>query len=117
MTIIGMNDECYVRMDNLFLPFLVCTWQTEIANTRSQHRAEPEIREAIASTAYQAAAATNPLVPPPAGGWSETFPLVAQQNPDPLLTLVTPETAMMDNVMRVVTETLNRQQEDNTWQQ
>ena len=62
-------------------------------------------------------ATVNPLVPPPPGGWAETFPRIDRQDPDPVLTLVTPETQMMDTLMRVMIEAMNRQQETITPQQ
>ena len=56
-------------------------------------------------------------MPPPPRGWLGTFSVIDRQDSGLVLTLVTPETIMMDNVMRVVTEALNRKQEAITRQQ
>ncbi|KAJ9544097.1 hypothetical protein OSB04_023804 [Centaurea solstitialis] len=85
-----------------------------MANTRTQTGAQRGPLDLTASTADQHArvdAVESPLRLPILGRGPKYIPRVNLEDPNPVLTEVTPETRMFDNVMKVVAEAMNKQQE------
>ncbi|KAJ9535369.1 hypothetical protein OSB04_un001516 [Centaurea solstitialis] len=85
-----------------------------MANTRSQTSAARGPPELTASTADQhdrVDVVEIPPRPPILGRGTEHVPRVNLEDPNPLLTEVTPETRMFDNMMKAVAEAMNKQQE------
>ena len=114
MTIVMMDDGCYVRMNSLFLPILVIAWQFIMVHTRNRPDTSDGNVE-IESTADRpgGTAANAPPLPLPnlLGGGPEHIPRFNLENPDPIMTEVTPETRMMENMMRAMNVAMAQQQE------
>ncbi|KAJ9553321.1 hypothetical protein OSB04_017366 [Centaurea solstitialis] len=85
-----------------------------MANTRSQTGAARGPPDQTASTADQRVrveTVESPLRPQVLGGGPEHVPRVNLEDPNPLLTEVTPKMRMLDNVMKAVNEAMSKQQE------
>ncbi|KAJ9567767.1 LOW QUALITY PROTEIN: hypothetical protein OSB04_003733 [Centaurea solstitialis] len=85
-----------------------------MANTRSQTGAARGPPDQTASTADQhgrVETVESPPRPQILGGGPEHVPRVNLEDPNPLLTEVTPEMRMPDNVMKAVNEAMSKQQE------
>ncbi|KAJ9542955.1 LOW QUALITY PROTEIN: hypothetical protein OSB04_029461 [Centaurea solstitialis] len=85
-----------------------------MANTRSQTGAARGPPDQTASTADQHVRVEAVESPPRLqvlGGGPEHVPRFNLEDPDPVLTEVTPEMRMFDNVMKAVNEAMNKQQE------
>ncbi|KAJ9554217.1 hypothetical protein OSB04_018262 [Centaurea solstitialis] len=85
-----------------------------MANTRSQTGAARGPPDQTASTADQrnrVEAVESPPRPLILGGGPEHVPRVNLEEPNPVLTEVTPEMRMLDNVMKAVNEAMSKQQE------
>ncbi|KAJ9556056.1 hypothetical protein OSB04_010670 [Centaurea solstitialis] len=85
-----------------------------MANTRSQTGATRGPPELTASTADQHARVDMVESPPRIpilGGGPEYVPRVNLEDPNPVLTEVTLETRMFDNIMKAVAKAMNKQQE------
>ncbi|KAJ9538872.1 hypothetical protein OSB04_031605 [Centaurea solstitialis] len=81
-----------------------------MANTRSQTGAARGPPDQTASTADQRTVESPPRLQV-LGGGTEHIPRVNLEDPNPLLTEVTPEMRMLDNVMKAVNEAMSKQQE------
>ncbi|KAJ9562131.1 hypothetical protein OSB04_007291 [Centaurea solstitialis] len=85
-----------------------------MANTRSQTGAARGPPDQTASTADQhvrVETVESPPRPPVLGGGTEHVPRVNLEDPNPVLTEVTPEMRMLDSVMKAVNEAMSKQQE------
>ncbi|KAJ9540615.1 hypothetical protein OSB04_027121 [Centaurea solstitialis] len=85
-----------------------------MANTRSQTGAARGPPDQTASTAdqhVQVETVESPPRLPVLGGGPEYVPRVNLEDPNPVLTEVTPEMRMFDNVMKAVNEAMSKQQE------
>ncbi|KAJ9552748.1 hypothetical protein OSB04_016793 [Centaurea solstitialis] len=85
-----------------------------MANTRSQTGAARGPPDQTASTADQQVRVETVESPPRLpvlGGGPEHVPRVNLEDPNPVLTEVTPEMRMFDNVMKAVNEAMSKQQE------
>ncbi|KAJ9555926.1 hypothetical protein OSB04_010540 [Centaurea solstitialis] len=85
-----------------------------MANTRSQTGAARGPPDQTASTADQHVRVERVESPPRLrvlGGGPEHIPRFNLEDPDPVLTEVTPEMRMFDNVMKAVNEAMTKQQE------
>ncbi|KAJ9564428.1 hypothetical protein OSB04_000394 [Centaurea solstitialis] len=85
-----------------------------MANTRSQTgaaRGPPELTASTADQHDRVDAVESPPRPLILGGGTERVPRVNREDPNPVLTEGTPETRMLDNVMKAVNEAMSKQQE------
>ncbi|KAJ9553048.1 hypothetical protein OSB04_017093 [Centaurea solstitialis] len=104
--------------------FVLISWLAEffkvlkaricMANTRSQTGATRGPPDQTASTADQhvrVETVESPPRPQVLGGGPEHVPRINLEDPNPVLTEVTPEMRMLDNVMKAVNEAMSKQQE------
>ncbi|KAJ9566249.1 hypothetical protein OSB04_002215 [Centaurea solstitialis] len=88
--------------------------QINMANTRSQTgvaRGPPDQTASTADQQVRVEMVESPPRPPVLGGGPEHVPRVNLEDPNPVLTEVTPEMRMFDNVMKAVNEAMSKQQE------
>ena len=84
-----------------------------MVSTRSQPRTGPVTQDVVASTADQAWAEetdTVPQRPPMTSGETARMPTIHLRDTLTLITEATIETQIFNNMMRAVTEAMNRQQ-------
>ena len=107
MTIIVWDDGCYVRMNSLFLSSR--NYMTVIMVHTRNRPDTPDGHVEIDTTAYRPGRAEENVQPPPLpnllGGGPEHIPRFNLENPNPVMTEVTPETRMMENMMRMIKNT------------
>jgi hypothetical protein len=101
-------------MNSLFLSLLELVHQFKMVNTRNRP-GTPEGHVEVESTADRPEGPETNVQPQPRanllGGGPEHIPRFNLENPNPVLTEVTPETRMMENMMRAMTAAMAQQQE------